>query len=366
MLVVGTRPNLVKAASLVTALADHARFETRLVHTGQHYDETMSKLFFQDLELHQPDIDLGIGSGSPTQQIARILVALEEDVLSWRPELIVVVGDVNSTLAGALVANRLSISLAHVEAGLRSFDRSMPEEFNRIITDQLADYLFTPSKDADQNLLNERIPAERIFFVGNIMVDTLLRFRDRAHLSAAWSNYNLQPKTYGLLTLHRPSNVDDKSSLEKFTCLLELFQSHLPIVFPIHPRTRQRFEEFGLSRRLACLPNLILTPPLGYLEFLSLMTEARLVLTDSGGIQEETTVLEVPCLTMREQTERPITIFEGTNRLVGTDIHKIQMAFDEILNFPPAANHRMPEFWDGKAAQRIVEILARSIEGKKV
>jgi UDP-N-acetylglucosamine 2-epimerase (non-hydrolysing) len=359
MLVVGARPNLIKAASLVSALADHGRFETRLVHTGQHYAENMSKLFFQDLELHQPDIDLGMGSGSPTQQIARILLALEEDVLSWRPDLIVVVGDVNSTLAGALVANRLSISLAHVEAGLRSFDRSMPEEFNRIITDQLADYLFTPSKDAEQNLLKERIPEERIFFVGNIMVDTLLRFRDRAHQNAAWSNYNLQPKTYALLTLHRPSNVDEKASLEKITDLLESFQAHLPVVFPIHPRTHHRLEEFGLSNRLVALPNLIMTPPLGYLEFLSLMTEARLVLTDSGGIQEETTVLGIPCLTMRENTERPITIIEGTNRLVGTDFHKIQTALDEILNSPPTSNCRMPEFWDGKAARRIVEILGR-------
>jgi UDP-N-acetylglucosamine 2-epimerase (non-hydrolysing) len=357
LLVVGARPNLMKAAALILAISSHDFFVTRLVHTGQHYDENMSKLFFQDLGLHQPDINLGIGIGSPTQQIARTMLALEKDVINWQPDLMVVFGDVNSTLAGALVANRLSIPLAHVEAGLRSFDRKMPEEYNRIITDQLSDYLFTSTIDAEQNLIREGIPTERISFVGNVMVDTLLRFRDQAHQNSAWSKYGLHPKTYALVTLHRPSNVDEQASLDKIAGLLESLQMHLPVLFPIHPRTCDRLEEFGLSRKITSLPGLIITPPLGYLEFVSLLTEACLVLTTSGGIQEETTVLEIPCLTMRANTERPITIVEGTNRLVGTDRQNILVAVDEILNSPPPTNNRIPKYWDGRAAQRIVEIL---------
>jgi UDP-N-acetylglucosamine 2-epimerase (non-hydrolysing) len=360
MILVGARPNLMKAAALLDAMSGDTRFITRLVHTGQHYDEDMSKVFFEELHLPQPDVYLGVGSLSPLQQMGNILIALEPEVSGWRPDIFIVVGDVNSTVMGAMAANKLGIRLAHVEAGLRSFDRGMPEEFNRILTDHLADYLFTPSRDADENLRREGIPDERIFFVGNVMVDTLLRFRDFAHQRAAWQDYHLTPKSYALLTLHRPSNVDEVATLRRMVELLEGLADKLPVIFPVHPRTRARLEESGLAGRLQGLAHAIITPPLGYLAFVSLMSEARLVLTDSGGIQEETTVLGIPCLTLRENTERPVTIQQGTNRLAGTDPEKVRSTLAEMLNSQSMGTRRTPELWDGRAAYRIVEILAQA------
>jgi UDP-N-acetylglucosamine 2-epimerase (non-hydrolysing) len=360
MILVGARPNLMKAAAILEAMAGDSRFTTRLVHTGQHYDDEMYKIFFQELRLPQPDVYLGVGTFSPLQQMGRILMALEPELMEWKPDLFVVVGDVNSTAMGALAANKVGVRLAHVESGLRSFDRQMPEEFNRIITDHLADFLFTTSRDADANLLQEGIPQERIYFVGNVMVDTLLRFRALAQSRATWQEYNLSPGSYALLTLHRPSNVDDAAALEQMVNLLVEIDSRLPVIFPIHPRTRARLQASGLIARLDTLLNVITTPPLGYLAFVSLMSEARVVLTDSGGIQEETTVLGIPCLTLRENTERPVTIDEGTNRLAGTNPDKILAVLDELLSSPLIQSGKIPELWDGRAANRIVEILART------
>ena len=358
MVLVGARPNLMKAAAILQAMVGDSRFTLRLVHTGQHYDDEMSMIFFKELDLPQPDVYLGVGSFNPLQQMGRILMALEPEVVKWNPDLFIVVGDVNSTVMGALTANKLGVQLAHVEAGLRSFDRSMPEEFNRILTDHLSDFLFTPSRDADENLLRENIAPHRIFFVGNVMVDTLLRFQEVAHRRMAWQDYQLLPGTYSLMTLHRPSNVDDIASLEQMISLLEELSSRLPVVFPVHPRTRVRLKESGLDARLESMSQVLVTPPLGYLEFISLMTEARLVLTDSGGIQEETTVLGVPCLTLRENTERPVTIRQGTNRLAGTNPRNVLDILDEVLSSHSPGKGRVPELWDGHAAQRIVEILA--------
>ncbi len=360
MILVGARPNMMKAAAIMDVMAGDTRFSTRLVHTGQHYDDEMSKIFFDELRLPQPDIYLGVGALSPLQQMGRILIALEQEVIDWKPDLFIVVGDVNSTVMGALAANKLGVRLAHVEAGLRSYDRGMPEEFNRILTDHLSDYLFTPSRDADENLQREGIPPGRIYFVGNVMVDTLLRFRDIAHQREAWNEYRVLPGKYALLTLHRPSNVDDVISLRGMVDLLEELASKLPVIFPIHPRTRARLEESGLAKKIHSFPQVIVTPPLGYLAFVSLMSEARLVLTDSGGIQEETTVLRIPCMTLRENTERPVTIYQGTNRLAGTDPHKVSAILDEVLSAPPTSGRQLPEYWDGRAADRIVEILAQA------
>lgn len=287
-------------------------------------------------------------------------MALEPEIIQWKPDQFIVVGDVNSTVMGAMAANKMGIQLAHVEAGLRSYDRSMPEEFNRILTDHLSDFLFTPSRDADENLQREGISTDRIFFVGNVMVDTLLRFREIAHRQATWKAYELIPGRYALLTLHRPSNVDNLSSLEQMVSLLVDLAARLPVVFPVHPRTRIRLQESGLIGKLTNFPNVIMTPPLGYLAFVSLMTEASMVLTNSGGIQEETTVLGVPCLTLRENTERPVTITQGTNRLAGTDPTKILALFDEIQSSARFVSGNVPELWDGRAASRLVEILAKN------
>ena len=357
MLVVGARPNMMKAAALIHAMDGDPDFVVSLVHTGQHYDSRMSQIFFEDLQLPEPDVHLGIEPGTPNQQIGHILLALEPKVKEFAPDLVMVVGDVNSTLAAAIVANKMEIRLAHVEAGLRSFDRTMPEEYNRILIDNLADYLFTPSRDADQNLSEEGFRAERIFFVGNVMVDTLLRSRERARALQTWQEYDVPPKGYALMTMHRPANVDDRSSLIHLLNLLECVQAHLPVIFPIHPRTLARLDSFRLTDRYRSLPDLIETPPLGYLPFISLMQEARLVLTDSGGVQEETTVLGVPCLTLRKNTERPVTISEGTNHLVGTDLDKIMPVFHRLLNGAHKKESTVPEGWDGRAAERIVQTL---------
>lgn len=358
--VVGARPNFMKIAPLMTAMAQHPDITPLLVHTGQHYDREMSQLFFSDLGLPEPDVNLGIGSGSPAEQLARIILAFEPILQQAAPDLVLVVGDVTSTLACALVANKCGVPVAHVEAGLRSRDRSMPEEINRLLTDQLADFLFTTSRRAGENLQQEGIPPERIFFVGNVMVDTLLNNRTRAAQSDILTRYHLPPDQYMVLTLHRPGNVDTPDTLAGILDALAAIQQHMPLVFPLHPRTRARLETFGLLQRLEGLPGLILTPPLGYLDFLHLLSHAYLVLSDSGGIQEETTVLGIPCLTLRPNTERPVTIEQGTNTLVGNVPADIIRHVEALLQ-APIPGGRIPELWDGHAAERIVDILVTKL-----
>ena len=350
--VVGARPNFMKIAPILEEAGHRSKFRVRLVHTGQHYSAEMSDSFFTELGMRSPDVNLGVGGGSHTSQTSTIMQRLEPEFSEHRPDVLVVVGDVNSTVAAALVAAKAGIPIAHVEAGLRSFDRRMPEEINRVVTDVLSDYLFASEPSGVTNLVAEGIPRERIFLVGNVMIDTLLRFRQKASEEKVLERLGLQPRRYAVATLHRPSNVDDDEQLKKLIEILEEVAGSLPVVFPAHPRTRQRLERLGLDTA-----GLILTPPLGYLEFLRLTDQARLVLTDSGGIQEETTILRVPCLTLRENTERPITIEKGTNRLVGIRPDDIRKAAKEALDqpFPPVAEG--PELWDGKASGRILDVL---------
>jgi len=361
--VVGARPNFVKAASIVHAARAVPEITLRLVHTGQHYDERMSSLFFQELGLPEPDAYLGVGSASHAVQTARVLESFDADLDHHPADCVVVVGDVNSTLACALVAVKRGVRVAHVEAGLRSRDRSMPEEINRILTDQISDDLFTTERSARDNLRAEGIPDNRIHFVGNVMIDTLLRQREVARQGDVLQRLGLASRAYAVCTLHRPSNTDTLDGAKNSIAALETVNARLPVIFPIHPRTRARLESFGLLERLAQLPGLQLTEPLGYLDFLAVMDQARLVFTDSGGIQEETTVLGVPCLTFRDTTERPITVAEGTNHLVGLDPKRIAATTDAILS-GSVAKGRVPERWDGRAAERILEILTRPSESK--
>jgi len=358
--VVGARPNFMKMAPLIEAMNRHPkRIEHLLVHTGQHYDRRMSQAFFDDLGMPVPDIDLGIGSGSHAEQTGRIMIAFETVCEEHRPDLVVVVGDVNSTMACTITAKKLGVKVAHVEAGLRSRDMAMPEEINRLCTDVLCDYLFTTDRIADQNLLREGVPAEKIFFVGNVMIDTLLKHRQLAATLDLLDQYGLQPGGYATLTLHRPSNVDDAAVLEGILGALAEIARDLPIIFPIHPRTRKMAEQFGLADRFTSgLPvkGIWVTEPLGYLEFLHLNMHAKLVLTDSGGLQEETTVLGVPCITLRHNTERPITCDVGTNVLVGNDPAVILAAARPILAGQNVGG-QAPELWDGCAAERIVDVL---------
>jgi UDP-N-acetylglucosamine 2-epimerase (non-hydrolysing) len=353
--IVGARPNFVKMAPLLEEAGRRASLHCRLVHTGQHYSPEMSATFFDELGMPAPDVNLEIGSGSHTAQTAGVMLRLEVELNERRPDLVLVVGDVNSTMAAALVASKLGIPVAHVEAGLRSFDRSMPEETNRLVTDTLSDYLFASEPSGVANLLAEGIPQERIFLVGNVMIDTLLKYRDKAAQTGVLEQLGLTRRNYAVATLHRPSNVDGIEHLASLMNMLTELARHLPVVFPVHPRTRERMEHAGLTER-----GVILMDPLGYLEFLRLTSEARLVLTDSGGIQEETTILQVPCLTMRENTERPITIEQGTNRLVGTDPEKILRAALDTLDAPPRLL-APPALWDGKASARILDVLERSL-----
>jgi UDP-N-acetylglucosamine 2-epimerase (non-hydrolysing) len=354
--VVGARPNFMKMAPLMMEYRRHPdKFEPKLVHTGQHYDDNMSTLFFEQLQLPKPDVYLGIGSGSHSEQTAKVLVEMEKLLTAERPDLLVVVGDINSTMAATIAAAKLCIPVAHVEAGLRSFDRTMPEEVNRLITDTLSDYCFITSQDADENLRREGVSAEKIFFVGNVMIDTLLQLKDVALKSDISQKLGLNGP-YGFVTLHRPSNVDDKEVFAEILAALDTIQKDLLLVFPVHPRTVNRLKQFGFWDSLQGRKNLKLIDPVGYLDSLCLMANAKLVLTDSGGVQEETTVLGVPCLTIRNNTERPVTITEGTNTLVGTSQSKIVAEASKIL----AGNGKRgcaPKFWDGKAAQRIVECL---------
>jgi UDP-N-acetylglucosamine 2-epimerase (non-hydrolysing) len=354
--IVGARPNLIKIAPIMAELRCHSEFEAMLVHTGQHYDESMSGVFFRELQIPQPDYNLGVGSGSHSWQTAQVMLALEPLLIDLRPDLVLVVGDVNSTLAAALVSAKLGIRLAHVEAGLRSFDRTMPEEINRVLTDAVADYLFITERSAFANLQREGVADYQIFFVGNVMVDSLLHHLSQAEALDMPRQYGLSRQGYALLTLHRPSNVDVPAALSGILDAIASLQAVIPVLFPVHPRTRRRLSEAGFLEQVASMPNLRILEPLGYLEFLGLMAQARLVLTDSGGIQEETTVLQVPCLTLRENTERPVTISEGTNQLVGLSPNRIRdSALKALADRRPAG--RCPELWDGRAAERIVAVL---------
>ena len=357
--VVGARPNFMKVAPIVEAMKRRpTEFAPVIVHTGQHYDAQMSDAFFRDLGLPEPDVYLGVGSGSHARQTAAVMQAFEPTVLEEKPDWVLVVGDVNSTLACALVCAKLNIKVAHVEAGLRSRDRTMPEEINRLLTDQIADLLLTPSLDADENLKAEGIPGERIRFVGNVMIDSLFSQLKRAEESTVREDLGVAGKDYATLTLHRPSNVDERETFSRILDALEQISRRVPIIFPVHPRTRARLSEFGFTSLVERAANLRLIEPLGYLDFLRLYSGARLVLTDSGGIQEETTALGIPCLTLRENTERPITVEMGTNTIVGTDTEKITRAAFNALGAPLDKNsRRIPPLWDGHAADRILDAL---------
>lgn len=358
--VVGARPNFMKVAPVIRAMRHgYQGFAHLLVHTGQHYDANMNDVFFRELGMPQPDVNLEVGSGSHAQQTALVMSRIERVLADFTPDIVLVVGDVNSTLAAALVAKKLDMNVAHIEAGLRSFDMRMPEEINRICTDAISDLLFTTDRTADNNLTREGIAEEKIHFVGNVMIDSLL-----AHRDAAWERryahaIGFGDVPYAVLTLHRPSNVDEPAAFEEILMALSEIAKDLPILFPVHPRTRRKLDEIGWLGRSPDKPNshgIHLLEPLGYVDFLSLTQAARLVLTDSGGLQEETTILGVPCVTLRDNTERPITISEGTNRLGGTRRATIVAAAAEALGMsgtPP----RIPEKWDGKAASRIAEII---------
>lgn len=355
--VAGARPNFMKIAPLLHELRVRDRFEAFLVHTGQHYDAAMSESFFHDLGIPEPDLNLEVGSGTHGAQTAQVLERMEQVLMERRPDAVLVVGDVNSTVAATLAAVKLGIPVGHVEAGLRSFDRDMPEEINRLLTDVISEWLFVTEPSGVENLRREGIPDAKIHMVGNVMIDTLQAHLERARELDTLDRLGLRPGGYAALTLHRPSNVDDPEALRSLFAVLEEIHERIPVVFPVHPRTRA-----SIARLLEGEPpRLNLIDPLGYLDFLRLMADARLVLTDSGGIQEETTVLGVPCLTLRENTERPVTVTEGTNTIVGTDPATIRAEADKILA-GDARPGRIPEGWDGHAAGRIVDVLAASLD----
>ena len=353
--VAGARPNFMKIAPLMDAYKAYPAIKPMLIHTGQHYDEKMSDLFFRQLGIPEPDVNLGIGGGSHAVQTAEIMKAFEPIVQAERPDAVLVVGDVNSTIACGLVAVKLGVKLVHVEAGLRSFDRTMPEEINRLLTDAISDLLFCTERSGVENLAREGVPAEKVFLVGNVMIDTLLKNRGKAEASGILDELGLKSGNYAVLTLHRPSNVDDPKVLGGLLEAIEAVQQQMPVVFPIHPRTRNNLPRLGLGER-ANMPNLRMIDPVGYMDFLKLTASARIVLTDSGGIQEETTILKVPCLTLRESTERPITAEIGSNRIVGTDPRNIVAAFNEAMS-GQGRRAEIPPLWDGQAAQRIVKVL---------
>lgn len=358
--IVGARPNFMKVAPIHRAIRERGVLAQTLVHTGQHYDVKMSDVFFTDLGMPAPDVHLGIGSGSHTEQTARVMMELEKVFTQEKPDLVSVVGDVNSTLAGALVAVKMGIKLAHVEAGLRSGDRTMPEEINRLLVDRISDLLLTPSADADANLLREGIEPERIRMVGNVMIDSLLSAREQALRLPTLKDMGFTPRGYAVCTLHRASNVDDEGTLRGLLSALGHVASRLPVVFPVHPRTRKRIADLGLGPTLERTPGLRLVDPLGYLEFLALTSQARLVFTDSGGLQEETTVLGIPCLTVRENTERPITVDVGTNLVVGTHPAHIQREADRILDGHEKKG-RVPDGWDGHSGERIAQLYEETL-----
>jgi UDP-N-acetylglucosamine 2-epimerase (non-hydrolysing) len=363
--VVGARPNFMKIAPLMAQYSRRKNIEAVLVHTGQHYDQAMSKLFFSDLGIPMPDINLEVGSASHAAQTAEIMKRFEPVLLEHKPDVVVVVGDVNSTIACGLVAVKLNIALAHVEAGLRSFDRSMPEEINRILTDAICDFLFCSEQSGVDNLLAEGAAPEKIYMVGQVMIDTLLSHLEKAGQSTIVEDLQrqgyLDSSGFAVLTLHRPSNVDDPVVFSRILDALNVIAADMPILFPVHPRTRKTIISLGLQDRVSYISNLHLLNPVGYLDFLRLQSSARIVLTDSGGIQEETTILKVPCLTLRENTERPVTVSIGSNQLVGTDTEKIIAAYRNVIN----GNWRKPQIpplWDGRAAERIVNVLEQKLQ----
>ncbi len=345
--VVGARPNFMKAAPVLHALRARPGMRQTLVHTGQHYDKNLSDVFFSQLEIPTPDVNLGVGSGTHARQTADIMSGFEPVLLERKPDMVLVYGDVNSTVAAALVCAKLLVPVAHVEAGLRSFDRTMPEEVNRIVTDRLADVLFTPSEDGDENLLREGVSPKKIHRVGNVMIDSLVRLLP----AALQSPMNGLPDRFALVTLHRPSNVDDGETLKRILDSLFAASEQLHVVFPVHPRTRARISQFGIATE-----KLHLLEPLPYIEFLALQKRATAVITDSGGIQEETTYLQVPCLTLRSNTERPITVTLGTNTLVGQDSERLALELSAILE-GRAKRGSIPPLWDGRAGERIADVL---------
>jgi UDP-N-acetylglucosamine 2-epimerase (non-hydrolysing) len=350
--VVGARPNFMKLSPVVRSLEGRSGATQIIVHTGQHYDPMMSDVFFSQLGVRQPDINLEIGSGSHAYQTGQVMIRFEPVVLQERPDVVCLYGDINSTMAGAVVCAKLGVPAAHVEAGLRSFDRTMPEEINRVITDQIADLLFTPSRDGSENLLREGVAPEKIHFVGNVMIDTLIRLLPQA---TATNPPQVDPgAAFVLVTLHRPSNVDDPATFEPLVSVLRKIAERIPMIFPVHPRTRLQLER--IIGGIDLDPNLHLIEPLGYVDFLALLRSAKVVITDSGGIQEETTFLGVPCLTMRENTERPVTITQGTNMLIGRDTTRLMAEVERILNGARPSS-RIPELWDGHAGERIADIL---------
>jgi UDP-N-acetylglucosamine 2-epimerase (non-hydrolysing) len=357
--VCGARPNFMKIAPLMRAFKKNGRFDTLLVHTGQHYDENMSRLFFDELEIPRPDVNLEVGSGSHAQQTAEIMKRFEPVVLEHRPDYVLVVGDVNSTIACGLVAVKLGVKLIHVEAGLRSFDRTMPEEINRILTDTISDLLFVTEQSGIDNLRREGIDSDKTHLVGNVMIDTLLANREKAQQSSILNELGLERGKFAVITLHRPSNVDDMSRFAEIVTAFETIEKEMRLVFPMHPRTRANMKGSKLEQRIAAMKNLLLLEPIGYLDFLCLMSSAALVMTDSGGIQEETTILGVPCMTLRDSTERPVTITEGTNRLVRITTEDILKNFRDVMNNRDKYSARTPKNWDGKAAERIAQIIER-------
>lgn len=362
-LVVGARPNFMKAAPLLKAMRRSSFFDPILIHTGQHYDFLMSDKFFQDLRLPKPDIFLGVGSGSHAEQTAKIMIASEKSLFKTKtslPDLVIVVGDVNSTLAVALTAKKIGVPVAHVEAGLRSFDEAMPEEINRVLTDHISNFLFTTEESANKNLKREGINSKRIYFVGNVMIDSLRQNQLKISQSSILKQLNLKKGAYGVLTLHRPTNVDNKKSFLRILKALNVIQKQLPIIFPVHPRTKKQIESLGLKNYFQKLKNLVLIDPLGYIDFMKLMSCAKLVFTDSGGLQEETTVFGVPCLTLRNNTERPVTVQKGTNIIVGDNTEKIIKETRKILS-GNVKKGTIPKNWDGKSAERIIKVLLKNL-----
>jgi UDP-N-acetylglucosamine 2-epimerase (non-hydrolysing) len=366
--VVGARPNFMKVAPIYRAInkyntsqlnlssnkSTNRRIHHLICHTGQHYDEKMSKVFFEDLELPKPDFYLGVGSGFHAEQTAKVMVEFEKILLQEKPDMVLVVGDVNSTIACSLTAKKLHIKVVHVEAGLRSFDMEMPEEVNRILTDRISDYLFVTEKSGLENLQNEGVPENKVFFVGNVMIDSLIHYQPKVDKSTILEHFELLPFSFVLVTLHRPSNVDTRESLEKLVAFLNRLAEERKIIFPIHPRTKNNLKKHGLIQSLS--HTVILSDPIGYIDFQALIKNAELIVTDSGGIQEESTYLGVQCITLRTSTERPSTVDVGTNQLIGIDLEKAESACLDVLNGNKKEGS-VPERWDGKAAERIVEIL---------
>lgn len=357
--IAGARPNFIKIAPLMRALSASERISPVLIHTGQHYDNSMSDVFFRELNIKKPGINILSGAGSHSVQTGKIMRGLENAFSELKPNLVIVVGDVNSTLAAALVTSKMCIPLAHVEAGLRSYDIQMPEEVNRIVTDRLSEFLFTPSEDANENLLKEGIEKKKIFLTGNIMIDTLARHLKKVNSRKILNRFSLEENEYSLLTLHRPSNVDNKIILSKLASAVNEISRRIKIIFPAHPRTISRIKQFSLEKYFKS-GNIILTEPIGYMDTIGLVLASKLVITDSGGLQEETTYLRKPCLTLRENTERPVTAAIGTNTVIGTDTNLLLRKVDEILA-GKYKQGRIPKFWDGKTSGRIVKILEKKL-----